>query len=283
MYMIGIILVALGEIAAQIGAAMGKWEAARKHESYFTLGFLTFFWSTPILLLWGTVGPGTFVFSLESLPTFTLRAILEVGVIYAGVHALVAADRSTFSFLRTLTIPLLLLVDLALGYTLAAGQIAGMALIIIAGFLLAAKNGLSRNGKVFALLSALFAVGTISLFKYNITHYNSVEAEQFFQHLIILVVIWVAAYMKNGENLFRAFKKRALFEQSLFAGIASVLMSFAFLFTTASVITTVKRSIEIIGSIVLGRAYFHEHHIVLKLGAGLLIVAGIVLIASSTL
>lgn len=280
--MIGIALVALGEMAAQIGAAMGKWEASRKHESYFALGFLTFFWSTPLLLLWGTVGPGTFVFSLESLPTFALRVVLEIGVIYAGVHALVAADRSTFSFLRTLTIPLLLLVDLALGYTVAAGQIAGMALIVTAAFLLAARNGLSAHGKRFALLSALLAVGTISLFKYNITHYNSVEAEQFFLHLIMIVAIWMTAYMYTGENVFRALTKRPLLVQSILAGVASVFLSFAFFFTTASVVTTVKRSVEILGSIVLGRTYFHEHHILLKLFSAALILGGITLITLAT-
>ena len=277
--MIGILLVALGEIAAQIGFAIGKYEASHKHESYYALAFLTFFWSTPFFLLWGMYGPGEFIFSLESLPTFTARIILEIGVVYTGVHALVAADRSTFSFLRTLTIPLLLAVDLVLGYTLNLQQIAGIALIVFGALILASRHGLSRHGKALALLCALFAVGTISLFKYNITTYNSVEAEQFFTHLILLVAIWIAAYVHTGENVFRACKKRALLALSLVAGFASVLISFAMIFTTASIVTTIKRSVEILGSIVLGRAYFHEHHIVVKLIASLFILTGIVCIS----
>lgn len=281
--MIGIALITLGEIATQIAASMGKYEASRKHEDYFTLAFIALFWSTPFLLLWGLIGPGSFVFSLESAPTFALRTLLEIGVLYTGVHALVSADRSTFSFLRTLTIPLLLLADLALGYTLQGGEIIGISCILAGSLLLAYRGGLSRRGKGYALLSALLAVGTISLFKYDITHYNSVEAEQGLTHLILLGVVVLSAYIQKKENVLRKLTNPHLFTQSILAGIGSVLMSFAFLFAAASVITTVKRSVEILGSVALGHAYFHEHHILLKLTASLLMIGGIALIAFSSL
>ncbi len=270
---------ALGEIATQIAASMGKYEASRKHEDYFVLAFTSLCWSTPFLILWGLVGPGTFVFSIESLPTFALRSLLEIGVLYTGVHALVSADRSTFSFLRTLSIPLLLFADVSLGYAIENSEIIGILCIIAGSLLLVSRGGLSHRGKGYALLSALLAVGTISLFKYDITYYNSIEAEQGLTHLILLCVVALSAYALKKENVFRALTKPRLFSQSLVAGVGAVLMSFAYLFAAASVITTIKRSVEIVGSIALGHAYFHEHHILLKLTVSLLMIGGIALIA----
>lgn len=273
--MLGIVLVGISEVALQWSASIGKYEAQKKRESVYALGFLTWFWTTVGLLLWGTVGPGTFVFSLESLPTFTLRVVLELAMMYVTIRALIEADRSTFSFLRTLTLPLLLGVDLALGYVISFWQLVGIGVIIAGSVLLFSRKGLSRKGKIYSILSAVLAVGTLSLYKYNITHFNSLEAEQFFVHIIMLTVLVTAAYVRHRENLFLSLFKPVFLGQSLLAGFGGIAMSFAYLYAPASVITAAKRSFEILFSIVVGRAYFHEHHIAIKLVAALLVISGI--------
>ena len=275
--MLGILLIGVAELAIQLSASISKYEAAHKRESIYAIGFLTWFWTTLFLLAWGTIGPGEFYFSIASLPTFTLRALLEVAMMFVTIKALIAADRSTFSFLRTLTLPLILIVDIALGYSITPAQFAGIAIIIFGSLLLATRNGLSRRGKILSLLSAILAVATVSLFKYNITHYNSVEAEQFFIHLLMILVLIITAYIEKRENLFRHLLQPVFLGQSILAGIGGVLMSFAYIYAAASVITAAKRSFEILFSIIVGRAYFHEHHIVVKLLAGALVIFGVVL------
>jgi hypothetical protein len=242
----------------------------------YAFGFLSAFWATVFLfgLAWYR---DAFVFSLESLPTFALRTILEITLMFVSLNAVLAADRSTFAFLRTLTIPLLLGADLALGYAITLPQIAGIA-VMIAGFVLLTLNhGLSRTGKILTLFSALIPVATVSLYKYNITYYNSVEAEQALVHVVLLLTLLGVAWVRTGENLFVQIFRREHLLQSLSAGAAYVFMSYAYLFAPASVIMAGKRAFEILGAILFGRSMFKEKHIALKFIACAIIIAGIAL------
>lgn len=274
--MLGIILIAVGELFAEASATIGRYEVKHRKETLYAMGFLSGFWATVFLIIYSLTW-GEFRFSMESLPTFGLRLVLEIALLLVSLRAMVAADRSTFAFLRTFTIPLLLVADIALGYVLSIYEIMGVSLIVIALLILLLNHGLSRRGKILSLLSALTAVGTITLYKYNITHYNSVEAEQTLAHIGLLIVIFALARWHTGEDVTRHLFKPVFFAQSFFAGIATVLMSFAFLFAPASVITAVKRSLEILGAIVSGRTYFHEKHVALKLLACVLVAGGITL------
>jgi drug/metabolite transporter (DMT)-like permease len=274
--MLGILLIAVGELFAEASATIGRYEVKHRKETLYSMGFLSGFWATVFLLIYSLTW-GEFRFSMESLPTFGLRLILETILLFFTLQATITADRSTFAFLRTFTIPLLLVVDIALGYALSIPQIFGISLIVIALLILLLNHGLSRRGKILSLLSALTAVATISLYKYNITYFNSVEADQALTHIFLLIVIVIAAKVHTGENVMRQMFRPLFFAQSLLAGIATVLMSFAFLFAPPSVIMAVKRSLEILGAIVSGRTYFHEKHVLLKLLACALVAGGITL------
>lgn len=274
--MLGIVLIAVGELFAEASATIGRYEVKHRKETLYSMGFLSGFWATVFLLIYSLTW-GEFRFAWESLPTFGLRLILETILLFFTLQATITADRSTFAFLRTFTIPLLLVVDIALGYAISIPQIFGISLIVIALLILLLNHGLSRRGKILSLLSALTAVATISLYKYNITNFNSVEADQALTHIFLLIVIVIAAKVHTDENVTRQMFRPLFFAQSLLAGVATVLMSFAFLFAPASVIMAVKRSLEILGAIVSGRTYFHEKHVLLKLLACALVAGGITL------
>lgn len=274
--MFGVVLIGVSQFFAELSTALGKREYERNRESLYAFGFISVFWATVFLLILA-VYRDSFIFSFESLPTFALRAVFEVALLFVNLHAVLAADRSTFAFLRTLTIPLLLGVDIALGYAITLPQIAGIA-VLIAGFVLLTLNhGLSRRGKLLTLFSALIPVATVSLYKYNITHYNSVEAEQALQHIVLLVVLLGVAWMRSGENLMLQIFRREHLLQSLSAGAAYALMSYAYLFAPASIVMAAKRALEIIGAIIFGRALFDEKHVVLKIVACAIIIGGVVL------
>ena len=276
--MLGILLIVFGELFAEASASIGRYEVKHRKETLYTMGFLSGFWATVFIILYGVIW-GEFRFSLESLPTFGLRLALEIALMFVTLHATISADRSTFAFLRTFTIPLLLATDLALGYILSTNEIFGVSLIVLALLILLLNHGLSRRGKLLSLASALIAVGTITLYKYDITTFNSVEAEQALTHIFLLIVIFTAAKWHTGENVARHLFRPLFFVQSLLAGIATVLFSFAFLFGPASVMIATKRSMEVLGAIASGRTYFHEKHILVKLLACALVAGGIILIA----
>src|SRR5690606_12002348 len=116
---------------------------------------------------------------------------------------IVKADRSTFSFLRLLTIPLLLVVDIVLLYAISVTQIAGIAVILVALAILLYAHKKARKYAGLVVVTALVSVVTISLYKYDISHFNSVVAEQSIFYVIMLVFFGIMAKYRHNENVFR--------------------------------------------------------------------------------
>ncbi len=276
--MIGIALVAVGEFFAEIGTSVGKYEESRKKESLYAMGFLNFIWATVFFILIAFLWRGEFVFSMKSLPTFIARAMLEVTLLFINLNAIITTDRSTFSFLRVISLPLLLVVDVILGYYISPIKMIGFSVIIFALLLLIINHSLGPKGKMLSLFSAILPVGTISLYKYNITHFNSVEAEQAIMHVILLFAIVIAAKIRMKENVFKTLTNKVFIFQSLMSGMSAIFISFAYLFSPASIITAAKRVVEILASIISGQSFFHEKKLGIKISVFALITIGIVLI-----
>ncbi|TSC55411.1 MAG: Uncharacterized protein Greene041679_622 [Parcubacteria group bacterium Greene0416_79] len=272
--MFGLLLITAGSLFQEVGASLGKREVARRHETIYTYGFLSLCLSTLAFAFFAIFVRGEFIFSLASLPTLALRAALEVLQAYVSIRAITTADRSTFGFLRMLTIPLLLIVDLLLGYALTGNQIIGASILTVSILLLFLNHGLSGKGTGWVLLSAVNAVATLSLFKYHITFFNSVEAEQIIIQLVLLFVFTAAAWRTTGKNPLLLFRKPVFLLQSLSEAAAGVVVSFGYLFVPASVGTSVARSTSVFFSMLSGNRYFKEKKLAQKLIAFLLLVVG---------
>lgn len=271
--MFGIILLTAGSFFSEVGVSLGKEEVARRKENIYTYGFLSLSLSTLAFLLIALLR-GEFLFSLDSLPTLSLRIGLEILQAYVSIRAITTADRSTFGFLRVLTVPLLLLTDLALGYSLAANQIIGVGILTTSLLLLFLNHGLRSKGIGLVLFSALNAVILISLFKYDITHFNSVEVEQGIIQVILLIFFALMAWRTNGQNPLRLLGKPLFFFQSLSQAVAGVLVSFGYVFVPASVAASIERSTAVFFSLLSGNRYFHEKKLAQKLLAFLLLIIG---------
>ncbi len=275
--MFGVLLIAAATFLEEIGSSFGKIKISHKEVSIYTIGFLNFMWGIVflgIIAIW----QGAFVFSKESLPTFTIRVILELLQVTTTMWAIVKADRSTFGFVRTGTIPLLLLVDLALGYTLTMNQFIGISIITLGLLVLFMNHGIRTKGIWFVAFSTVNAVITISLYKYNITHFNSVAGEQITLLLILLIYCFFMALLVARENPLRFAIKPIYLFQTAIMGIGDALTSFAYLFASASIITTSKRALSVLWSILSGNVYFKEKHIVVKAIGFVIIALGLFLI-----
>ena len=143
--MFGIIITGIATFFEEMATAIGKYEISERKESVYTMGFLNMFWGTLIFFGIAFFIRKTFSFSLESLPTFGIRAILEILQAHISVLAITIADRSTFSFVRTGTIPLLLAVDIMLGYTITTGNIIGIIIIALGFLILFINHGIQQN------------------------------------------------------------------------------------------------------------------------------------------
>lgn len=273
--MTGFLLVLAAAFFAEIGDSIGKREVNNKRESIYTFGFLIMLWGTVFLFALGFLRD-SFVFSAASLPTLSARIILEIVQAYISVLAIAAADRSTFGFLRILTLPLLLGIDVFLGYTISSYDVWGIGIIITALAILFINHGIRRAGAGLVLISAVNAAITLSLFKYNITHYNSVELEQGIVHAVLLVYFFIMAIVAAKENPLLFLKRPVFLGQSIAAGLGVVLYSFAYLFAPASIITTIKRAATILWAMIFGNVYFKEKKFLVKTATLILIVTGLV-------
>ncbi|MBI5728809.1 MAG: hypothetical protein HY983_00995 [Candidatus Magasanikbacteria bacterium] len=277
--MIAILLIAFGSCLTEVSDSIGKNEVGHGRQSLFMMGFLQLVAGAFIFLLLILVKPALFVFSWFSLPTFIARAILEVILAHITILAVTTADRSTFSFIRLGTVPLLLVADIILGFHLRPTQLFGLLLLLVTLLLVFVNPAISKKGVGWVGASTLMAAVTIALYKYDISHFNSVLAEQFITYLIVLGYFFVRACWHDSQHFFRLFSKPLYLLQAAAQGLGGVAESYAYSLAPASVILAAKRSTAVMWAIGSGSLYFREKHILVKLSVFILLVGGLILLA----
>lgn len=276
--MLSVLFASIASFVSEVSSSIVKFEVSHHKESVYTAGFINVIFATAVFTVLA-VFRENFVFSLASLPTFTLRAFLEILQAHVSMKALVKSDRSTFVFVRNLTIPLLLIVDLVLGFTIDFNQWLGIGLITIVFGVIIYFHVLSFKGIGYPLFTAVNAVATISLFKYNITYFNSVEADQIVIGLILMVYFFFTAKFLSGENPLRFLKHKLFLGQGAFHGLASIFAAFAVSFGSPSIALTAERTSGVLAGIISGRNYFQEKKFGAKILVGAALVFGLVLLA----
>lgn len=279
--MFGTIIVSIGTLLHEVSDSIGKYKTNKKEESLYTMAFLSIFWSAIIFVFICITKQDGFIFKAESLPTFAPRIVLEIIQLYATTLAIIKSERSAFGFIRILTIPLLLAVDFFLGYKISNFSIAGVSMIVFGLLMLFANSHIKKKGLFFMLFSSLNAVATLSLYKYDITNYNSVAAEQLILYSILLLVSSFCIMIRSKQNPLRLLMQPALFLQSATIGLGGVLISYGFNYGTASTLTSVKRVSSVFWSLFSGKTVFKEKHFVLRLFICLLLVSGLALLVIS--
>lgn len=277
--MLAIFLVSFGSCLTEFSDSIGKHEVQNGRQSLFLMGFLQVFASVLIFLALIFLEPSLFIFNRLSLPTFTARAILEVVLAQISITAIAAADRSTYSFIRLGTVPLLLAADVALGFQLRPAQLIGLLLLAVTLLLVFMSPSVGKKGLGLAALTAVMAAVTITLYKYNISHFNSVLAEQLIIYLILLVYFFIRACSRDGRHFLKLLGRPLYLLQAGVHGLSGLAESFAYSLAPASVILTAKRSSAVMCALFSGSLYFKEQHILIKLGIFILLAGGLVLLA----
>ncbi len=275
--MFGIALAALSNVFEEISDSIGKRQVQKHVASVYTFGFLGLFFGAIIL---GTEGilRHSLHFSLNSLPTFIPRLALEILQAYVTVRAITLADRGDFGFMKTLTIPLLLGMDIAFGYAITAAQVVGMVLIVLSVLILLIVEHARIQGLWYLVVGTVNAAVTITLYKYDIVHFNSVEAEQTIMSLVLMAYFFACAQYFAGENPLRFLKRGIFLEQSASSGLSNAIGSFAYAYAPASVILAALRSSAVLFALVSGRFYFRESHFLLRTFLLLFIIVGLALL-----
>ena len=272
--MFGFLLVGVSAVFDELSSTIGKKEVRDKVASYYTFGFLNLLFGAVFILATGIVRDD-FIFNVASLPTFLVRVFLEVVQADVSVRAIMKADRSDFSVIRMITVPLLLAVDIMLGYQVTTLQIMGITLIIASIVLLSYSEHFKTKGLGLIVVSAVNAVFTISLYKYDVSHFNSVEAEQGIICLVLLLYFYICALYEKREDPIRFLLNPAFFLQTCASGLSAVTAAFAILFAPASIITAALRASSVLFAMISGRFYFKERKFAFKVAIFFVIAAGL--------
>jgi len=272
--MVGIILTAIGTFLDEVASSFGKWEITHKKENIYTFGFLNTFWLLIVFIIISLI-KDSFLFNIDSIPILGLLIVLEFAQAYSTLHAIEEADRSTLGFIMISTIPLLLVVDKILGYEIDIFNIFGISIIVLGLLILLFNHGINKKGIGYVVFSSINAVATLSIYKYCITNYNSVEAQQIITSIFLLLFLFFMSIWKFKQNPFDFLFKKELLVQSISNGLGGVIISFAYLFAPASIITSGKRASSILWSIISGNRYFHEKHIIVKIISFVFIIIGL--------
>lgn len=275
--MFGVLLASISSALSELGDTIGKKKTGQGACSQYTLGFLNSIGAAVFLVTIGFMRHDL-VFSLASLPTFLPRLVLEVLQAHVTVRAIIRADRSDFGPIRTLTIPLLLIADLVLGYHVHTGQIIGMGIIFATIFALLSYERFKTKGLSLLLFTAVNAAITLTLFKYDISHFNSVESEQSIVIIVLVLYFFILAVVRARENPLLLLFKRAFFVQAVSGGLSSVVVSYAYTFAAASIVTAALRASAVLFSLISGKLYFREGGFIMKLFLFCVIAAGLFLL-----
>ncbi len=274
--MLVILLVLSTTFMQEVSGSLGKSSIRERRETVYNAAFLSEFWTVIFLLITLAFG-ASFKWAIASLPTVMIRLALEIFLGYIFAELLVKAERSTVGFLQLLTIPLLLAVDLILGYDISVLQVCGVMIMFLALGMAFHHNPRGKRGAGLAVLSALVGVATTSLYKYNITHYNSVVGEQVVVTSAVLLFFFVAS-VASGKSPVKLLARPLTGTQALSNGAAGALMSFAYSFAPASVVMALKRTFALGWTIISGHTYFHEKTLKQKVYSGVVMAIGLALL-----
>jgi hypothetical protein len=276
--MLGILLQGIGSFFGEISGSLEKWMVTKRVESFYAVGFQNCLVAIAFFLAYVFCTKGSLRLNPESYPTLALLIILSIAQAYATMKGAVIASRGTFNFIRVGTMPLMLIFELFIGCDLSSRQISGIVLIMCALVYLYMNHGIERKGAGLVAFTAVNSAVTLELYKWHVTIWNSVAAEQLILIVAQTIFFYAGAVFIAKENPFRLLRKRLPLFQSASYATADFLGSFAYLFAPASVILAAARSSSVLWGILFGNRFFHEKGLALKITTFVIVTIGIVLL-----
>ncbi len=275
--MFGAVLVFFGQFFSEVSTSLEKVIFAKEKVSYRFFGFIHSFTGAMMFAVLAIIGGHALTLSLASLPTFGIRMFLEILQFEASIRAGARADRTTFGAIRVITIPLLLCIDIFLGYILTPLQIFGMLVTMLALGIYFFGEKFKKDGALLALFTAINAAFLVSLFKYDTTYYNPIAVEQYFIFIGLLIYFSINVAREWWRKTLVMPPLRKLSADLISTNVASGLVSFAYSYGPASLILSFIRSSSVFWSFVSGMTYFGEAKTLRKILCCVLLVVAIML------
>ncbi len=276
------LLVFFGHFFDEISVSASKHAFKDRVLSYTLYGFISHLVSTIFFVGMIFVVGDKFVYNTNAIPFYLVRLVTEIIQCEIVYRALVKSDRTTFGFARILTIPLLLIVDIVLGYTISNGQLIGIGVIAAALLAYFGVEHSNKKGARLALISSVLSVANISLFKYDVSHFNSIGVAQSIMAGTMAIIYGVRVVLsKKDRVLLKEMKHHPMLISTFVSqSIANSIISYAYKFAPASLILALSRASAVVWSLLSGVFYFHEKKVLRKVFVCALLAVGLVIMVN---
>jgi len=213
-----------------------------------------------------------------TLVSFLLLIFQILGAVifsFLSNKAIHHADRSTFSVMSTMSIPLLLCSDIIFGYGVTIWQIVGVVILVVMLSYAIFKGGFSTKGMKYILASNLVSLGTIIAFKYSTSHFGSTELVNFYNASFAGMLFFIIVSRTKGwKGIKNTFKSKYLGFAVLY-GIGGVLSAAAYKYMIASMVIALKRFFAMMFGVITGKFFFHEKNVMKKFSIACVVGLGI--------
>ncbi|MEO5927976.1 MAG: hypothetical protein ABIO72_04620 [Patescibacteria group bacterium] len=270
--MIAIFLAALGALFEEISNSLEKFAMTHKLEHPAVIGLLNSSWTVVYFLAIAFLYKGSFVLVKETIPWLCILVVLCIAQTVLTLLAIQQATRSTFGLLRTLTIPILALLDALTGAAVSPLKFVAMGIMFVTMAWMEWSHTIERKGAGLVIATALNGAVTLALFKYILTAGTSVTAAQ----IVILLpgVLFLAIWSRRGKRPSLKGKVKLMAVQTAAYGAATLVESYALLLAPASIMTAALRSSAVLWSVISGNKIFHEQDFKKKIiGSGVILLA----------
>ena len=275
--MLGIIFVTISAFLSEIASSTGKWAIKHHWEHPAVMGLLNNVWTTGYFLLIALVTPNSIVIVPASIPFLILLLVDYLIQTGATLTAIGRASRSTFSLLRTLTIPILACIDALTRTDVAPEKFFAMACMFLIAVWLYRNHGIEKSGAWLSVFTAVNAAFGIALTKYIFDMGTSVVAVHLIYGCItsVMLLVWSK---QDRASISRKHWKFIAYQSAAF-GLGSVFGGYALTFAPASIVTAASRSLDVLFSIIFGHAIFKERHIKEKVIGAIGITVSLIILA----
>lgn len=261
--MLALVLMGFGSFFEEVTLSLNKVIMTRRIETLSVLGFLQSVITLIMYLIYGWLTPGGLVLSWSAWSTLSLRTLLEVVIAYCTMQAVAKAERGAYGFIRTFTVPLLLITDIVLGYHVSLYQQIGILIVFFSVLFLTAKRGFGHQGIRWVIATALIAVATTSLYKYDLK-FNSAAAEQSVIYGIE-AAFFLILILRTKESVLTLLRQKGLPLALIAQCFGSLLQGLSYQYAAASWVIAVKRALGVFWAMLSGRMVFEERKFGLKL------------------
>ncbi len=205
-----------------------------------------------------------------NVTNFLLILYLIAGSIvyyYFILKAVWIADRSTLNIFILLKIPLVLIIDLIIGYQLSNIQIIWILTIFtLIAFINYKENKIyNLNGLKYIIFAIIIWSINISIFKILVENGNNIPSLVIAYSLFSCIFFGIRLFIKWWISNFKFLTNKTFLLIWFVSSLNTLLIAFSYLFLPPSIITTYKNTFSLLRSHISAKVIFNEKYVFKKI------------------